>query len=800
MEAVLEVFLGAKTEIIIFVVAVCTHAVLFGFYRVRPTGKKAPAESPEKAAKQIQSTTQALTKTAKQLLRLGASEAELVEALDRELDGLAPGAAREALVTMLETVSRFATAELVAAVRSVARGRALAGDAQLSELLLRNCMHLKLQAEFGEVLAEVEAAGSATPSIAVLGLRSALGRSDLEGATRHLRGCSALFRASSAGTASAAPHIIMQQLAHLAAEKAAMPALLRELDAMGLLTAGAGAVKAMFHECAQRGDSESMREAEALSGDRADVVTYNSLIKRHLQKGEFKQVRSIIEAMQAAGGSLAPNCVTFNELIDATIRTSVSDAWRLLDEMKGCGLQPSSITCSILLKSVQRDSRPADIDRALAFAMESTMDEVLLSSLCEACIRSGRHDLLRQQIQRHRAQDGVQVNGAHTFGSIIRAYGFLKDTEGAWAAWREMRGRRIVPTSITIGCMVEAQVMNGDPDSGYELIRELMADAEAKPLVNAVIYCSVIKGFSHQKRFEKVWVVYDEMLRERIQLSIVTYNALIDACARSCQMSRTGPLLEEMANQKIEPNLVTYSTIIKGYCQEGRLEKGFELLEAMKQSEQFKPDEIAYNTLIDGCAHRGMWDTGMKLLASMEDERVPPSTFTLSVLVKLANRSRKADKAFELCDRLAKKYRLSLNVHVYNNLVHACTASGETRKGLNVLEQMVRERVRPDARTYGLLLRSCLSMGDADTTDGLMRAACGLKGALPQLARHRGGARLDVQAGLPQDLVTAVVEGINSEQLAMDLFRDLKAQPGMKLDPRLSLSFTSKAIRPQRDW
>merc|ERR1719433_2552099 len=120
--------------------------------------------------------------------------------------------------------------------------------------------------------------------------------------------------------------------------------------------------------------------------------------------------------------------------------------------------------------------------------------------------------------------------------------------------------------------MVEALVSNGDPDAGYALIRDVMGDPSTRPLVNSVIYCSVLKGFSHQKRFERVWAVHKEMVAEKIQFSITTYNALIDACARSCDMGRIQPLLEEMALQSIEPNIVTHSTIIKGYCQENRLD------------------------------------------------------------------------------------------------------------------------------------------------------------------------------------------------------------------------------------
>merc|ERR1719195_2558589 len=113
-------------------------------------------------------------------------------------------------------------------------------------------------------------------------------------------------------------------------------------------------------------------------------------------------------------------------------------------------------------------------------------------------------------------------------------------------------------------------------------------------------------------------------------------------------MARVPAILEEMCDQQITPNIVTYSTILKGYCNERSIEKALELLEDMKKTTEFRPDEITYNTLLDGCARVGLYDRGVALLSEMQQEGVRPSNFTLSVLAKLATRSKRPDLAFEL--------------------------------------------------------------------------------------------------------------------------------------------------------
>mmetsp|Transcript_132905 Transcript_132905/g.284053 ORF Transcript_132905/g.284053 Transcript_132905/m.284053 type:complete len:951 (-) Transcript_132905:50-2902(-) len=550
-------------------------------------------------------------------------------------------------------------------------------------------------------------------------------------------------------------------------------------------------------------DCGNLSRAERIMNDTtskniADVVTYNTIIKAHLLSGDLKRAKSAMVAMRSAG--LQPNCVTFNELIDASVRINSDEAWVLLDEMKSCGLQPNTITCSILLKGIQKRSRPIDVERTLKVvdSMSEQMDEVLLSSVCEACIRVGRSDLLVKQLHKHRKEKVVQIQGPHTYGSIIRSYGFVEDMRGVWETWKEMQQRKIVPTSITLGCMVEAVVNGDDPEQGHKLIREVLNNPETHSLVNAVIYCSVLKGFSHRKRFDRVWEIYEEMLGEKLQFSIVTYNTLIDACARSCDMGRVQRLMEEMASQDIEPNMITYSTIIKGYCQENRLDRAFELLANMKKASQLRPDEITYNSLLDGCARHGFWDRGNGLLADMQRFGVRPSNFTLSVVVKLANRSKRPEQAFELCDELCKKYNIRPNVHVYNNLVHTCTTHyPATRRALEVFEQMLSEKVRPDTRTYTLLIKGCLSAKDAQDVAGLLRGAVGLRGVHPSIARFEKGL-VQPRGGLPSEFIAETLEGLASQcgalQLAMQLLSDLSCVPGIRLDSKLHMRLTSRAI------
>merc|ERR1740117_2656095 len=208
---------------------------------------------------------------------------------------------------------------------------------------------------------------------------------------------------------------------------------------------------------------------------------------------------------------------------------------------------------------------------------------------------------------------------------------------------------------------------------------------------------------------DRALAVYEEIRNEKVELSIVMYNTLIDACARCGRMEQLENILSDMKTNRVKPNVITYSTMLKGHCQNGDIQKAFLILEQMKKDSHLKPDEIMYNSLLDGCAQNNLVEEGLRLLDEMQAEGVQPSNFTLSVLVKLMNRARRLDQAFSLVEQITKKYRFSPNVHVYTNLMQACVSNQQLPRGMKMLEQMLEDRVAPDSRTYSILVRGNMS-------------------------------------------------------------------------------------------
>jgi pentatricopeptide repeat protein len=661
----------------------------------------------------------------------------------------------------------------------------------------------------------------AVSNSSLVSLRAALKAGDLKAVMTNFEALQGLWQKQE--SPSSAPAMLMEQIVKLAAQNGALldfiqllsrlelmdttlefvlaycvdqgdTVLLKKVEQIGRqqgVSLSSAAYQALIKGASNRGDEAEAKRLMAAAREArvADIPAYNVYINALLKRGSIQEVRKAMESMRADG--LRPNVVAFNKLLGSAVSLDVSNVWSIVDEMKIFGVKPDQVTCSILLKSRFVNSKASNIERVIAILddMDGEMDEVLFNSVVDACVRVGRADLLMPFLKKQRSEKRAAVKGAHTYGSIIRAYGYVQDIRGAWDTWNEMRRMHIKPISVTLGCMVEALVTNGDVDGAYELIQEMKKDEETASLVNAVMYGSIVKGLSHKKCFGRMWEVYDEMIAQKLQFSMVTYNTLIDACARSGELSRISGLLKDMKAQDLKMGIVTYSAILKGYCQKNLLDEALELFNDMLTS-GIEPDEIVFNTLLDGCARQGLYERGMKLFQRMKDSGVKPSNYTLSVLVKLANRGKKLDRAFQICDELTSQYSFRLNVHVFANLVQACTQHNQLRRGIDTLERMVQERVRPDTRTYSLLLKSCIENREGKQAEGLLRAAMGLSGVHPQLEAFSKSA-LQAQGGLPGDLVSEILQGLmddcREEKATAALLVELAKVPGVKLDPKLRL-------------
>jgi len=486
---------------------------------------------------------------------------------------------------------------------------------------------------------------------------------------------------------------------------------------------GAQLTNAMIQVCIECGDwklaKSYLMKSEGGNNSGLSMAQTTDLVKGIQALGDNGAVEQLLR--EFAGQGIQVSQVSYHGLLHAyAVAGNRAAAWRLVADMRGAGFLPNAVTCSILLKLVTSQLQAADLPRIIRLVdeMETDVDDVLLCSIMEACLRTGHLDLLPEITSRR--PNGLTLT-IPLYGSMIKAYGQAGKVERVFFLWEEMKTKNVQPTAITLGCMVEALVINKEADGAWKLVQEAWEDENQQHLVNTVTYSTLLKGFAAQP--EKIMAMYDEMKARNIECNTITYNTILNQFAQGKAMRRVPQILEDMraATPPVEPDIVTYSTLIKGFCSSGNLDRALGLLAEMQADGKFVPDEMMYNSLLDGCAKEQRLADALRLVDEMKKTGVGPSNYTLSMLVKLLGRCKRLNQVFSIVKELTCEFGFRPNIQVYTCMIQACFHNRQPAKAMALLDQILADGLRPDEKTNVVLVRGHLQMGLIETAAQLVR-------------------------------------------------------------------------------
>lgn len=245
------------------------------------------------------------------------------------------------------------------------------------------------------------------------------------------------------------------------------------------------------------------------------------------------------------------------------------------------------------------------------------VDEVVLTTLVNACAYRGRSDMAAEVVERAVEQTSQRdpKPTAATFNALIKAYRANGQMEEAKGVIGRMQEAKVLPDLVTFNTLLDATLMSGRHSDATALLQD-MARAGLKP--DTTTHNTLIKGYAKSKELSKAMAVLGDMRKEGLVPDQRTYSALAEACGNQGDVSRVLEMKELMGRgAQREHEQVCREALIKAYAVSRDVEMALSVSNNMRR-EGMQLSSKGWAALMDAHANVGEPYTAMECMQEME--------------------------------------------------------------------------------------------------------------------------------------------------------------------------------------
>jgi pentatricopeptide repeat domain-containing protein 1 len=255
----------------------------------------------------------------------------------------------------------------------------------------------------------------------------------------------------------------------------------------------------------------------------------------------------------------------------------------------------------------------------------------------------------------------------------------------------------------------------GDVKNSIRVLDQL-ASSDTSIAVDTKLFNNVLSGCARTKNWRLALDILTRMKNGNIEMDAISFGTVINALSKDGQWQLSLGLLEDMEDIGVVPDTQCYSAVINALSKGGRWQESLGLLQRMK-SKNVDIDLITYNSVIYACSVVGKSDIILKLLDTMRHEQFCLDAYTYSSAIyafEVVGNSKGALELLKVMMKEKKEMGASFNPTdsaPFNAAISTCIRSNQVEEALAILGRMKRVSVRPDTRTYTMLISACAKLG-----------------------------------------------------------------------------------------
>jgi len=506
--------------------------------------------------------------------------------------------------------------------------------------------------------------------------------------------------------------------------------------------------------------------------DRGDAITQKECdlaVGLCFATNEWLHVKFLLQLMK--NNNLKKQQSTFRACLSESFNAGNGiSALKVLEEMKDVKLIPDAEDVRLAVLALCRNNKdqPGIWKKALELLVQYAIDEdkrnkrevvsviaynAVLQCLAEDNYWEDSKELLEIMEQGLKVDSNTShpIPNIATYYAVFNAMPNSSKVDQALDIILSMPGKGFAPTVYIFELLLSNLLKDCKLDKSVQLL-DMMDNL--KVIAPTVFYNKVISALGKAGQLRTATSLLSKMKNRRIGRDTVTFNSLISACANKGQSKEALRLLDECKREKgVEVDIITFTNTIRACAKGNMIKKALELLEEVKERD-LPLDAYIYTSVINACTKVRMWRKALDLLEEMEKKGVLPNEFTYSAVITACGNGGQWERALGFLNEMREK-RMKISTITYNAAIAALAKASRSnmrrsksdflskdvdigksgpynieggideeqlwRKALDLIEQMKKDQVWPDAYSYSAAIGACGSGGNFEQALSLIK-------------------------------------------------------------------------------
>ncbi|KAJ6848191.1 pentatricopeptide repeat-containing protein, chloroplastic [Iris pallida] len=282
----------------------------------------------------------------------------------------------------------------------------------------------------------------------------------------------------------------------------------------------------------------------------------------------------------------------------------------------------------------------------------------------------------------------------------------------------------LMPSPKDKGKLLTAAISSLGKSSRPDLARSLFDSAVSAGYGDTVFaHSALVSAYARSGLSRDAVHVFNLMKSKGLKPNVVSYNAVIDACAKGSPSpdvpSAISFFREMLRDGRLRPDSKTFNSLLAGCSRAGQLGYAKVLFDEMVHF-GIGRDIYTYNTFIDAVCKSGDMELAAGVVSGMLADGIRPNVVTLSTLVDGYTKLEQYDEALDLYGEM-RALGIRLDRVCYNALLSLYVKTGRYEEIPRVCEEMEVMGVDKDTVTYNSLISGYGKQGRLDVVSFLVQ-------------------------------------------------------------------------------